>query len=95
MHTMTNLINNEDVYITRHAIERFSKRVLGMSSIMPSQYREIKAIIYQQLPNKIIYGDRIAYKINGILYILNKHKLVTVIKNNKKEVNGKANKRHK
>lgn len=95
MHIMTNLINNEDVYITRHAIERFGERVLGMSSIVPSQYKEIKAIIYQQLPNKIICGDRIAYKIDGVLYILSKHKLVTVVKNNKKEVNEKANKKYK
>lgn len=95
MRTMINLINNEDVYITRHAIERFGERVLGMSSIVPSQYKEIKAIIYQQLPNKIVYVDRITYKINGVLYILNKHKLITVVKTNKKEVNGKANKRHK
>lgn len=92
---MINLINSEDVFITRHAVERYYERVLGMSDIVPSQYKEIKDIIYQQLPNKIILTDRIAYKLDGVLYIFSKHKLLTVVTTNKKEVNEKRSKKSK
>lgn len=84
---MLQLIDSDNVYITRHAVERFANRILHLDSnaLTISELDYIKDIIKSLLPKKIInQKNKVSYLIDGIYILIVDATVITVYTKQKK-----------